>query len=313
MKLKFKSGIKSSLIIFYLIIVLLFFAQILYFEYLHFEIIGQYDDLIESLITENSISSVVPEFILSYNNLINSKSAERMDDYNQHKNDLENIFIELDGKITDSESKIAYRGLKNYVFNLIKIADDGIKDIEEGRLVASTYKYDDLVDKQFFLTGNVGNLITKELLYVKVLDAKIEAHNTKRMKIVLSFMFFSIAGSILFLLLFAKKIITPIIELSTTAIRIGEGKLDVPVSNSLRKRTDEIGILSRSFNSMLKRINSEIKSQKKTSANLVKSQKELTRQNNELEQFNSLIVGRELKMVELEKKLEKYESKKKKK
>jgi len=114
---------------------------------------------------------------------------------------------------------------------------------------------------------------------------------------------------VVFSFIFAKRLTDPIINLSKTANRITEGNLKLKVNRKLLRRKDEIGILSNSFNTMIKRLDEEIDSQKKVSNDLADSRKELESRNFQLEKFNKLAVGRELRMVDLKKRIKELERK----
>jgi HAMP domain-containing protein len=90
--------------------------------------------------------------------------------------------------------------------------------------------------------------------------------------------------------------------MGTGKISKGEVGFKVPV-----KSDDEIGILTRSFNKMSYDLKQSRDNDLKKADELKKSQKELQNRNKELEKFNKLAVGRELKMVELKKKIRELE------
>ncbi len=109
-------------------------------------------------------------------------------------------------------------------------------------------------------------------------------------------------------LLFSKRITQPIFRLSRIADSIASDQKVKNVDESLMKRDDEIGSLSRSFGIMTKKLKTKIQElesakevAEKAKGDLEKSKAELELRNDELERFNKLAVGRELKMVDLKK------------
>jgi HAMP domain-containing protein len=114
---------------------------------------------------------------------------------------------------------------------------------------------------------------------------------------------------------FSARLTRPISKLTEATAKISKGDLDTKIEI---KSHDEIGKLSESFNKMtadLKKLMEEnkkysIELEKKVNERtleLEKSKSELEVRNTDLERFNKLAVGRELKMVELKKKIQELE------
>jgi HAMP domain-containing protein len=94
----------------------------------------------------------------------------------------------------------------------------------------------------------------------------------------------------------SNQIILPLISLSRLSELISRGELQHSVHTTLLARKDEIGILSRSLQTMLTNL-------KTTIAQLHVSQENMSLRNTDLEKFNKLTVDREMKMVELKEEL----------
>lgn len=118
--------------------------------------------------------------------------------------------------------------------------------------------------------------------------------------------------------LFSKVFIQPIKELVSGMDEVSKGNLDAKLNI---KTGDELELLAESFNKMtddLKKSGEQIRVYaKEMELNVLKrtkeveqSRKELQAKVEELERFNKLAVGRELKMVELKKKMAELEDKK---
>ena len=102
----------------------------------------------------------------------------------------------------------------------------------------------------------------------------------------------------------------PIKRFTEITNEIAEGNLDKQVDI---KSKDEIGNLASSFNRMtyeLKKSRKEIEKYSRGLESKVKDRtKELQSKNEELAKFNKLAVGRELKMIELKKRIKQLEEK----
>jgi methyl-accepting chemotaxis protein len=123
-----------------------------------------------------------------------------------------------------------------------------------------------------------------------------------------SIMLLSLVLAIVAGIYLSRRITKPIIKLKDAATEIGSGKLDTQIKI---KSKNEIGELASSFNKMtedLKRSRKELEDYSKTLEGKVKERtKELEQKNEELERFNKLAVGRELRMIELKKRIRELE------
>lgn len=107
--------------------------------------------------------------------------------------------------------------------------------------------------------------------------------------------FISIIGFFLSFLL-SRNITKPIISLRDTAIEIGKGNLDREIQV---KTKDEIGELAEAFSQMTGALKKSGKKIEEYSKGLEEKIKNVEVERAKLEQMNKLMVGRELKMVEL--------------
>jgi methyl-accepting chemotaxis protein len=149
----------------------------------------------------------------------------------------------------------------------------------------------------------------------------IEFINQKTSAIMYSYIILAVASfliaSLLIIVSISKWVTTPIGRLRDSALLIGRGKLDVKIETKSR---DELGELSSAFNQMreglkesrkkLESYSKELEKEvKERTAELERSKKDLESKNDELERFNKLAIGRELKMVELKKRIKELEGK----
>jgi len=146
------------------------------------------------------------------------------------------------------------------------------------------------------------------------------------MIVVGSTIIFILLLAILFAVLFTANILKPLRNLLGAVSEVKKGNLNVRVETEIR---DEIGELANQFNAMILELKSarrlleeekevleirvrartqELEELAKSLEEKVKERtKELEERIGELEKFHSLTVGRELKMIELKKELERLE------
>ncbi len=106
--------------------------------------------------------------------------------------------------------------------------------------------------------------------------------------------------------LFAKSIATPIAKFRNVAEELGRGNLDAKI---VIDTGDELSELAASFNQMsadLKKSHGEALARAKEAE---AAKKELEKKVDELERFNKITIGRELKMIELKKRIKELEEK----
>lgn len=299
-------SIKFKLLIAFLVVILIWLAQLIYLASLHLNIEEEYKAVTDKLILTNNLSSLTPDFIQSYYKVTHSpQNNERGRRYNELHQQIEYTLEKLDNTIVDKESRTTFRGLSNYLMNIIAECDAGMKYLQSGEVIKSIQKYDEIIAKSRFIDENVGNLVAKELNYANVLQAEIEKRSIDSQQQSIGIILIITMFSILFSIFLANKIVDPLSSLSKLANKITNGHLQVRVDKKLLNKKDEIGMLSKYFESMLKKLNQEIDTQKKITTNLEKSRKQLEKSNTTLEKFNHIAIKRELKMIEMKKELEK--------
>jgi methyl-accepting chemotaxis protein len=108
----------------------------------------------------------------------------------------------------------------------------------------------------------------------------------------------------------SRRMTRPIKSLRDAAIKIGEGSLDTKIDVRTK---DEVGELASAFNQMtsdLRKSREKLEEYSRTLEKKVKERTlELEQTNEDLEKFNRLAVGREIRMIELKKRIKELEGK----
>ena len=167
------------------------------------------------------------------------------------------------------------------------------------------------------LTNPVVEFITP----AKVMEEKIkEAANKANKGIILTaqscifnfflFIIILLLAEFLLIIIFSRRFIRPIKKLTDYAAEIGKGNLEIKIKI---KSKDEVGKLANAFSRMaqdLKKSKNELeKYSQDLERQISKRTKELVVKVEELEKFQELTVGRELKMIDLKKKIKEIEEK----
>jgi HAMP domain-containing protein len=274
----------------------------------HTSALREYKVISENLILENTLANSVSLFIEAYNAaVIAPGSAERISNYTEHRDEILDIFAQLDTRLLNEDSKLAYEGLKKITLALIDSTDAGLQEVKNGNVTSGLNTYNDAVRKKTFITENSTALILTEITHLDEIQKNIERNYNQQRLIVIIWIAAIIFITILYSLLFARMITSPIKILSRVSQKVAAGNYSQRISADLLSRNDEVGTLASSFNTMLDALNDKINQVEKAHATILAAQKDIEHRNEELEKFNTMVIGRELKMIELKEKIASYE------
>jgi len=148
------------------------------------------------------------------------------------------------------------------------------------------------------------SLITEEFL-----ENQVSRRNNFRTLIWILSLLILVIGIIILIIIIKStnsNILTPIRALSIVVDKIKGGNMKARFSSKQRNEIAEFGI---TLNNMLDQITTSQLTLEKKQKELESSKSDLQTKNEELEKFNKLAVGRELKMVELKRKIKELEEK----
>ncbi|MBN2368653.1 HAMP domain-containing histidine kinase, partial [Candidatus Woesearchaeota archaeon] len=280
------SSIRFRLVLSYLLILLVLISINVYFLVLHFRIVQEYKQITENLILENTLSEIMPEYVQAYFNVVNSPNSKvRIEAYTALREEIYDTLLKLDKIIVNEDSKIRYLGLKNTVKSLVSRCDQGIQAVSSGDLIYAISQYEYVYPRTEFIVENTAMLVIEELSYSEQLQLYMD--RTNNLSIIMSIAIFIVAtiGCLFYALTFSRKLTGPLSELTDLAKDIAsQNKFDKTVRKELVERKDEIGILSRGFNSMIFEIRNKID-------NLTNKEKETFRINRELEEANQKLLN----------------------
>ena len=178
-------------------------------------------------------------------------------------------------------------------------------DLEFGEFFGSFPFYKKFATKlavALFLAGFVPLLLMGGLMFITVEQELLSSFNLLLFRLILSIMLLFVLAAF-FAFSFSGKFILPLRKLQEAADFMAAGDLRYRVKISTG---DEIEELADSFNAMASRIEG---SQMKLKEKVEKGTDELDQKIKELEHFNALMIGRELKMVELKQEISELKNK----
>lgn len=290
-------SIYLKLFLSYFILMAVILAPFLYQFFTYSQTLSVYSDVIENLLLIEKIpintKNLVNTYGLFYTNIKNEQLAQ---DYLELSDNLDQTFNALDSAITNEESRVLFRGLYNSSTAMRDSLDNGLEYSRNGNIEKSSQVYDQVIKNDSFSEDNTAKLLLKEIGALQIFQQKMESNIRFILFTSLVFSFVSIVAGISAAFYFSRIITSPVSVLSHLSANVSKGNFDIKVPKRLLSRKDEIGLLSRSLNEMFIRITSQIKT-------LELTQRSMTQQNEDLEKTNRLMINRELKMVELKKKI----------
>jgi two-component system, sensor histidine kinase YesM len=280
-------------------------------------IISQHTIILNNLLYEGRFSRDTPKLINDFYGLTMSYSKGRLNTYQLTKERLTSTISSLDLAVTDNKSKIAYLGVRNIAESIIKDCEEGLQAGLRGDQISAAKKYDSAIRKNSFIEGNSVSLILAEMDYAETLVSRLNTLS----KTILYVSIILFIGVFLWIVMFVKRfsesLSQPLIDLAAAAGKIEGGDFDISISTGTLKHNDELAILGKSFNSMATRLKSSMEEINQSNANLEKvnadleeNKKKVEGKNEELSKLNHFMVDRELKMIELKKRIEELEGKK---
>ena len=281
-------------------VVFLMFITLSSFFIFHRISINEYKKISDNLILENELSQRVHVLVESYNAIVIAPSSqERKNTYNLQYEEITDILNELDIAIENQDSKVAYEGLRHLILLVLEDCQNGIRALEEGDTATALDFYNDAQHKLGFVLSNTTSFLLTEIQHLHEVQTLTEQRYTQQLFVVSLWTVLLVFGALLYALIFARRITSPINVLSEISAKVSEGDFNQHIPKKLMARSDEVGSFAHSFTLMLEKLNHKIEQVETANETILSTQKDLETRNEELEKFNRMVIGRELKMVEL--------------
>ena len=297
-------NIRINLLISFSIIIGLMLIVNVFITMTYFDIEREYKKITDNMIMEYSVTETFSDMVDSYTLLLQDiDDRETRAEYDASGNELEYLFSQLDVYIVSEESRTTYNKVKNMARSVKGECDGYLLNVEGRNFTGGSGIYDRAISGEEYVNDNVAKLLLSELKFSKSIQERLEYSRNLMIFICTILIAVVTFGCVIYGLHLSNKISKPIIKLSKIAKDISEGNETMHIKKDLLENPNrEINSLSNSFNVMLNNLRDKIKLLEKANTFAVKakkeledSQKELKVRNEELERFNSLAVGRELK------------------
>jgi signal transduction histidine kinase len=216
----------------------------------HLVIVNKYQEIENNIFLQYSLINSTKEIITNYNDYRNAPIPDNLEKYSTiHKNIIDTISI-LKQEIVNDDSRQLLVIVENTIKNILAETDEGIKNIKENDILNTSLHYSEANRKFDFVKENTGNLILNEIDYSRVLEQSIQ--KIHKLIIILGGILFLIIifSSVALSIFWARKLVSPLIEIILTAKAIAGGNLETHIHEKLLNRKDEIGDLTNAFNDM---------------------------------------------------------------
>ncbi|MFA5095355.1 MAG: ATP-binding protein [Candidatus Paceibacterota bacterium] len=244
------TSIRQKLIVYFLVIILTLTSVSVVFGVFHLVIVNKYQEIENNIFLQYSLINSTKEIITNYNDYRNAPIPDNLEKYSTiHKNIIDTISI-LKQEIVNDDSRQLLVIVENTIKNILAETDEGIKNIKENDILNTSLHYSEANRKFDFVKENTGNLILNEIDYSRVLEQSIQ--KIHKLIIILGGILFLIIifSSVALSIFWARKLVSPLIEIILTAKAIAGGNLETHIHEKLLNRKDEIGDLTNAFNDM---------------------------------------------------------------
>jgi methyl-accepting chemotaxis protein len=266
--------------------------------------VNQYKAIVDSVLAEYRLLDLSSGLTVQYNLVSkNVDNQETLREYNQIKNSLQETFENLDNAIVDEQNKADYAGLKNTILAELHETDTGISDIKRNKIEDISKHYEE-ANRQFdFVKTNATTLIIDELKYSNSLQKRIQQFYETSLIIAVAVFVLILLICLFFAISFSRAIVLPLKKLTLITQSIASGDMQTQMDPNLLKEKNEIGVLANSFKLMIDNLQKTLQKLNESNQEILKAKTDLEQKNNELERMNSIMLGREMKIIELKKEI----------
>jgi len=292
--------IRSRLIWAFLSVIIALLASSLIFFGISVWEVRQYRSISDTMIIQHRLIENAENLINSYNKRVQSAGIESRGsrkEFDDIKKEIKTLTVTLDNTDLNLESRSNYLGLKASMEDFTNHIDNSIKRFEEGNIEDYFSDYNEANKKFEFVRDNGTTLIFSQLKYSYSIRERIDQVYRIGSILTLSWLVLSAIACIIFILRFSKRLTKPLANLTYASQQLANENLDFRIDKKILQEKSELGILANSFNTMTIKLKDKI-------SQLNSIQAEQAKQISEAERMNKLMIGRELKMIELKKEIE---------
>lgn len=266
--------------------------------------------IVDRMTTEYSLISISNDLVQSYNAVTKNPTDPQVTSHYEslHTNILSTL-TSLNKTITQQETRILFAGVEHTVRAVLDDCDKGIAEIKQNNFTSLSDHYAQANSDNGFVNDNTRTLLENELKILYTSQQSLQRTYTITITGTVG-LFLLIIGIIIALARsFTIQLVKPLTALSFFAKDIADGNLETHEKQAFEITNDEIGSLTQSVQTMVRKLIEMIDKEHSTNDELKHASDTLSENNSELQRMNALMIGRELKMTELKKEIEELKSK----
>lgn len=287
-----KRDIKFKIVSAFLTVIAILSISEVFFFAMHFIVVKKYQGITENMVSEYRLIGAASELVDSFHQLIQyANDQQRKDAFDNNLATLQSLLSGLDKHITNGESMTVYLGVKSTINGVVGECQKGVNAIFSGNFSEVTSYYSKASQKNGFVKDNAANLILKELSYVEKIQTDIVRIQLWSEIVGLILFVVAVLGSLLYILFFVQKLVSPLLSLSKAAEEVGRGNFSVGVDENLKKGGDEVANLAGYFGATVSSLQANAKKLQECNALLAKTKKTVSNKDlqiNELSETNHM-------------------------
>ncbi len=201
----------------------------------------------------------VQDYVYDY---LNTKSTDALENYYRSEQNYRYLINDLNGKITDNEMILMQKNIKSMSENYLDMAESSVqakrgRNIEKYKTnyedATTMYNYiriylNSLNNEQFKLNSNNYELLLMSLNYLEIISTIV-------LLVITIF-------NVILIIFLTRNITDPLMNLAKAANEVAAGNLDVDLIQV--EYADEVGIVTKAFNTMIVSIHQYIKKTKES-------------------------------------------------
>ena len=280
------SSIKKKLLTSFFTIISILLISEAFFIATDYMILSKYMALTSNMISEYKLIGNTSALLFSFDKRIKSPlDISEINNYNSIYANIKTSLAKLNNSITGYDSKIAFIGLENNINDVLLNLEIGVGNLNRGDYLEAVNYHDAAHEKNNFIKENSTNLLLKELEYAKNLQTEIDKVRALSQLIAIFLLIMTVGGCAWYAIVFSKRLISPLLNLTKLAKVIEDGNLDAAVDTSLLKENNEVGSLANSFNTMVLSLRNSISKLQEYNNEIKKSRNYLKAEKNKLQKY----------------------------
>jgi len=279
-------GIKKKLLTSFFAIIAILLISEGFFISMDYTILSKYMSLTNNMISEYRLIGNTSSLISSFNRRIKSPTdSVEISNFNFFYYDTKNILTKLKAVIIDNESSVVFTGLENNINDIIFDVEIGVNSLAGGDYLEAVSRYETANRKDEFVRENVTTLLLKELEYAENLQMEIERVRLLSQLIAILLLVITSVGCVWYAIVFSKRLISPLLNLTKLAKVIEGGNINAPVDEALLKGGDEVASLANSFKTMMLSLQMSIQKLQEYNTQVKNSRNRLRAEKHKLQQY----------------------------